>query len=1792
MTLKDNIIVIFAQYMLTSTISKTNSTIFKTLKNSINDIAVVGSTLTRIGELRLDPTNISGYATALQGLTTQQAQLLMSTNGLSYSQQQLVLSQIRLATTTGTLTTQQMANALITETRNEADAKALLLNAGLITSETAEATAIHTVTAAKLRELVQTEALTQAEANLLASKAGVTLASQQQASVFSVLGTKLKIFGNSLKALAVGHPILTAITVAIGVITTAVTIAEKKNKEFIESQEEIIEKSKESISEYESEIASLDSLQTRLQEAKGNKEVLATIQGELNDTIGNTVGLLDAESKGYDIANQKLVDRINTLKELKQAELDNKVTAQKAIFDNSKVSNSWGIDHKFDYFADHEIIASDAGEAISWDFMDYVDDEIENKYMSLQDIFKNLKKNNYGSGENGTEKKSNAEIWNELIASYGGANLDTSEIQEFFNNQTKYAQDILSDYISSSESIFSNEQLNSMIQDLVEGGYAQDLEGVEEVITSLVENDELESTIDEYYESLGNKDIDSDALYQNIKSQFDVLIEKYPQLKSYLETFFNNISTDIQSGMDVSSSLETAVSSTPKTFDYAWDSLLNTDEEELEGAADAMLELATAGKLTTEAFAEMSGASKLLNDTGLSTEKLTKKINSLVDESTQLSALKDAIGSIQDAYTEKEENGVVSSATLSSMSEEFGDLGKVWENYKQTVGDTSSTLEDCRKVQDELATAYVNSNNFLSNLDESTKEYYISQLSELGIANAEEVVLDILTAKQEALAIAKQFTAQTGTELANATADEINKFAEEQGASSSTIIALNKLALEKELVNGTTLSFESDIQNIIDYVEKIGSATTKLRELAYAKQHWVDNSAGVSGPNLPTDEKGAQEEVDDAKNKDINVDYKVSLPTSNQTSKSNSSNSDTTKKETKETIDWIERALERMTSKIDIVQAKFENLFTVKKKNSNLQKQINMTNKLIKMYETAEKKYAKKASNVDLKDSLKKAVQEGRIGKKTKLSTLIATYGEKKAQKIQKYQEYYDLSKEAKQNKITAKTEKRNKQEEQYQLYVDEAEAKIARSNAKKDIAVGYKKQNKYLKNQKKFLEDSYKYQIEIAKLTKDKVKQAQLEAELEKELRALEVEKFENIETDFDNQISLIEAESSSLEAQMSLIEAKGDYLNAQQYQQQIAYEQQTKALLEQEKSKLEAQLQKITAYTDEWYDAKNAIADVNSEIQDCDKSIVEMNQSITEIADTFHSKMVEALSKVSSDMEYVVGLMSNKDLFDSDTHMITEEGLATLQSYLVGIETSRASAEHTKKLYDELSQNRQNGVLSYTDADGYARNYSSPNEMLEKELELEKELQELNTQAYEYESKAIDVMTQKLENELELMQDLISSKKEAMDAEKDLYEYSKSIRESTKNISQIQMQISALQGDTSDETTARIQKLQKELADEQESLADKEYERQIADEQEMLDNMYDQYSDLINSELKDVKKLLSDAYTTVNSNLSTINQTIANAITDEGLGYMPTNVSSILSATNGVNGTASDISTAVKSLATDIGTQVTNIMNNNPNNTTASTGDTSGSQTGTTAETTASTSGTDNTNAVEASNFGALKKKGDVVDWIQDNKKKGKKNKYKSGGYSYVNEKIYDLTNGYVLSTDNLKLLAELVGVTYDNAKKGGRLAKKLKALKVKGFSRGGIVSVDSLEKQIKANGDTTLISANPGEEVLTPYVSKAFRKLVDSDIIQNPEFLNSFTKVNVPNFDAIANTLDKQQNTSTTNISDVSFNFELPNVTDSKSMLHALQTDKSIQKTVQDLTIGQMNKTASRLSSNRFK
>lgn len=661
--------------ILISTINILNSTISQTFNSSIFNLSTIGSTFAKINELKLDATNVNGYVTALKGLSTQQAQLIMTTKGLTAAQQQTVLSQISLANATGTLTTAQMTSALITETRNEADVKALLLNTGLISSETAEATATNTVTAAKLKELVATGKLTRAEAQLLATKAGVTLANKKEATSLLILGDKLKNIGGGLMALGRAHPILSLLTLAITLFGTAVTIAEKENEKFIESQKELIEKIDDNISKYEEEISSLNSLQSKLQDAKDNKEALASIQGELNSAIGDTPGLLNKESNAYDIANQKINDRIERLKELRKLELEDKVIAQKEIFNNTLVDNAWGIDYKFEHFSKHKIIAKDRS------FSEYLEGLNINKFETLQSIFNTLKKNDYGNG-----KKSNAQIWKELIDSYGGAMLDIEEIQDYFDNQTEYAQKILSDYVNNSESIFSKEELNRIIANLVESGYSQDLEGIKNVLASLIENDELENTINDYYESLYNDDIDSDALYQNIKSQFDTLTSNYPELKNILDNYLKSIGTDIKTGIQ-------EVADNTLSLDDAKLKILGDSEKGIAGLKD-----------------EFSSLQEIISDTGnVSMETYEKLIaksegysRALKIEAGRIVVDNQKLKMVNKTRTESIKKEIKEASTLKKI--EWITNAKKLQQYNFQQSDLNSFIwETCNALQEEIS---------------------------------------------------------------------------------------------------------------------------------------------------------------------------------------------------------------------------------------------------------------------------------------------------------------------------------------------------------------------------------------------------------------------------------------------------------------------------------------------------------------------------------------------------------------------------------------------------------------------------------------------------------------------------------------------------------------------------------------------------------------------------------------------------------------------------------------------------------------------------------------------------------------------------------------------------------------------------------------------------------------------------------------------------------------------------------------------------------------------------------
>lgn len=1208
-------------------------------------------------------------------------------------------------------------------------------------------------------------------------------------------------------------------------------------------------------------------------------------------------------------------------------------------------------------------------------------------------------------------------------------------------------------------------------------------------------------------------------------------------------------------------------------------------------------------------------------------ETITSNINFTADTATA----KSAMSSLTDALADYKENGLekmdISKLQALNNEDTFGNINgstQDLEDFLSVMNDVNSTADQVQDAFDSLASAYLYDSQMAEQVTEETLGATQAQLEQMGVINAQEVAYQMLINKEGALTVAArevsdahlklgntQLTAKNAAdELSNATTQEIANLIGDANAAGSASMALLQVANTKLSIG--TLQTSADIDNLIALCTQLGITIESLQEykslISMLGDDPYTNVHGNGGGSVYAMGQQIQgKKANFTRSINAQIRAKTKTQTGGNTTAStkggnNKSNSKT--KSTKTEIDWLERAMTRVGKQIDSFKAKLENLFTIDTKSNNIAKQLELVNKQVAIATKQVSTYDKKVDNAKSWTTTKTVKKNGKKGKvkakhtlsksimdkiangdysSTKLKDLISKYGQKKGNAISKVQDWYDKARDAEQKLDELQTTQRELQEQQYQLYVDEAQAKLDMINAQKDIqnqtngdpTSSYEKQNQLLDSQKAIYDDLYNYQIKIAELTKDQNKIYQLQAEHEKQIRDIEKEKFENIKEDYSNRIALIDAEADTIQSRMDQIEARGQIVGASYYESQIAYKNQDKAKLQAELSSLQGQLalmeQAGDVGTKNWYDAKSAITDVQKQILDCDTSILNMNNSITEVANTIYDKVIAGMKKFSTEADFMVGLMDDLESFDELSHTITDVGLVNLGSYFTGKESSAKQAEITKSIVEQMKSNLANGDYSYIDALGYKRIYQSKEQMQDAIDSFYENWRDQINQTKEYNSKIIDFMRNKLQEELAAVQDLIDAKKEALSAEKDLHDYQKSITESTKNIGTIQAQITALQGDSSESAQARIQALQSQLEDAQDDLAEKQYERQISDQQDMLDNMYNKYSDLITAESQDTKALVEKGQKLMDSNMQTIKTTMDAYATDYGYTYQDlTNIFDADSFKGFSEGLGSKLQGVIDGLTNvKTATEATTKAVSDIQLSSSTTVNSDGSQTIDSALNHV-TGGGQIQQSFTSSNTGSSSS---------------------SGGWNSIGIGVTIPSSLQQLSDTAQQTAQHLADqLKEDKAKEKKTTTKKSSskksAKKKKGHSRGGIIKEEDLYYSIKSNGDTGLASVNPGEEILTKYDSDSFRQLINSDLVQKPDIFDNLVKANLPDFSKIG----KNTGNNVTN-GDITFEFNMPNVTDSKSMLHALQTDKTLQNAVQDLTIGQINRT-SRLGINKYR
>ena len=381
---------------------------------------------------------------------------------------------------------------------------------------------------------------------------------------------------------------------------------------------------------------------------------------------------------------------------------------------------------------------------------------------------------------------------------------------------------------------------------------------------------------------------------------------------------------------------------------------------------------------------------------------------------------------------------------------------------------------------------------------------------------------------------------------------------------------------------------------------------------------------------------------------------------------------------------------------------------------------------------------------------------------------------------------------------------------------------------------------------------------------------------ELKESIAELYQSKFDDVATDYENQLSLLEHLTNTYNNGIDDLEARGYLASTKYYEALQKTEAQNIAIRKKELAELTEAMSEavnsgyIKEGSEAWYDFQNSINEVKEAIQESETAMVEFANSIREVKWGHFDYLQEQISNITEEANFLIDLMENSDLY-TDNGQLTETGQATMglhgQNYNVYMAQADKYAEELKKLNAEIADDPNNTKL------------------LERREELLESQRDAILAAEDEKQAIVDMVREGIELELDALQDLIDKYTESLDSAKDLYDYQKKIKDQTSEIASLQKQIAAYAGDTSEENRATVQKLQVDLSDAMEDLEETQYDHYISEQKKLLDTLYNEYEMILNERLDNVDALLSDMIDSINANSSSISDTL---ITEtEKVGY-----------------------------------------------------------------------------------------------------------------------------------------------------------------------------------------------------------------------------------------------------------------------------------------------------------------
>ena len=956
---------------------------FKQLPTIISDLNKLGIAIKNIDVLNISTVgvntgNLDAFRSAIKGLSTEQAVFALASKGA---------------------TEEQIRQILITKQSEAADVEAALAKAGLTTAtvalngqEVIELAQRKGLTAERAKEIASNLGLIATEEGQVISKKQLTVATLKQAGatdaeIASILGLNaaetasigitnlLTASFAKLWAIITAHPI-GAILTAIGAAVAGIATAYSKYGDTLENAREKLEDAKQECDDVVSELQSVNeeskTTQDRMKELEGKDKLTFTEKNEydnlvkINNELQRKIDLLELEKKKkQEEANQAFVHVM---------EKDTEDPFEYEVNPDGKNAGQYGIDDNY--------LTDETGY-------------IEAQFTKREKLIDQL--------SNASTKK------------------EEESIQKQIDEIDKYLQDKNSEWTKDSEDISyienpktdDEKKVNEWLDYIsdFQDRLAIELDGnnsKQNAFNRVVDNWQFNDTVQEL-QNLGKEGkvtaemLDDPKYTDFINKLVEIGVIDSADNLDDIALAFNSVSTEAQDASD--SVNDFSDGKTITTMAEAWKQLKASTDDSTKGVADALTALADKGELTIKTFSETDGAKNYFDGLSMSAEEAVNYINSLSDKNSQLGAMSKNIKSITDALGTKASDGLVSVDDLSGFDATIKGLN-TWEKFSTILGDASSSMEDCQKIANELATEYVNSESVLSNLNETNRAYYESQLNNMGVTNSAAVVEAILAKNlgEEKIATEEAVKADlslhgtkidttNATELfSNATAGEIIQLANEASQSGVSSQALALLAVKK--LNNPTLTTDGDIKNLMDLCKGLDLATQAIKTFQSIKNSVMN----PNGTFKATGTAGAQQS--EALNNAFNA-MKSLVKTSvggasvnshgssgGGTSGGGGGGSSSTAKTAFDKLsdyasqffDWIEVRLDRLQKKIDSNISKAESKLNDKRYSSATANYMSAVgNTYTKMYteQKGRDKYLNTANNY-----LNKAISLGAINKK------------------------------------------------------------------------------------------------------------------------------------------------------------------------------------------------------------------------------------------------------------------------------------------------------------------------------------------------------------------------------------------------------------------------------------------------------------------------------------------------------------------------------------------------------------------------------------------------------------------------------------------------------------------------------------------------------------------------------------------------------------------------------------------------------------------------------------------